>query len=570
MKVIKTVLLGVLTMFTLNAQQVEINDVYPKEVASKGFSLSQDASIKITGAAGVFRDDWRSVIYYAWILDSETREVVWHLLDDTDERDFRYSERSFEFDRDVDLKKGNYELYFTGAFANNNGNFDVRIRGFRDIVDQVFDSGRRRRYRSDIIDDLHVKVESRVLSEVEMNDLINSQIDEAVISFMRVGDREDKKKGFNLTKETKVRVYVIGEGTRDQVVDHAWIQNMATRERVFDMTYRNTNYAGGAEKNIKIDKTITLPAGSYMLKYSSDDSHSFDEWNDMPPDDPEFWGINVWPATETDRKNFAPYVKPKEATPVLALTQVRDDVLMSKGMTIAREVELNILCIGEGTDDMVDYGWITNAKTREKVWEMKEYRTEHAGGAEKNRMVEERITLPPGDYIVYYVTDDSHSYRDWNAAKPYDEDLYGISVWAIKERDMNLVKTFDANEYKNEDVIAELVRVGNNEDLRESFEIDQDTKVRIIAVSEGSGSEMDDYGYIKNVDTGRIVWEMRYRESDHAGGARKNREFNEILTLERGRYRIYFESDGSHSYRRWNADPPRNPELWGISVLKND
>ncbi len=92
--------------------------------------------------------------------------------------------------------------------------------------------------------------------------------------------------------------------------------------------------------------------------------------------------------------------------------------------------------------------------------------------------------------------------------------------------------------------------------------------MRILGIGEGSGGDMYDYGFIKNMDTGKIIWEMDYRNSEHGGGARKNREFNETMMLEKGTYRVYFETDGSHSYRRWNDDPPSNQELWGITVLK--
>ena len=39
---------------------------------------------------------------------------------------------------------------------------------------------------------------------------------------------------------------------------------------------------------------ITLPAGSYVLRYASDGSHSHADWNDDPPDDPDDWGITVF------------------------------------------------------------------------------------------------------------------------------------------------------------------------------------------------------------------------------------------------------------------------------------
>ena len=41
------------------------------------------------------------------------------------------------------------------------------------------------------------------------------------------------------------------------------------------------------------DETIVLPAGSYRLRYRSDDSHDYSGWNAMAPLE-EFWGIVVY------------------------------------------------------------------------------------------------------------------------------------------------------------------------------------------------------------------------------------------------------------------------------------
>ena len=41
------------------------------------------------------------------------------------------------------------------------------------------------------------------------------------------------------------------------------------------MTYRATEPAGGAPKNRRFDGVVTLPAGEYVLRYETDDSHSF-------------------------------------------------------------------------------------------------------------------------------------------------------------------------------------------------------------------------------------------------------------------------------------------------------
>lgn len=555
------------------SQKVEINRVYPQEIEAEGFTLSQDASVSVKGTAAVFTDDWRTLVFYGWIINSDTREVVWHLFDERGYRD-RDREGTYNFDVNVDLKKGNYELYFTGGNGNSSGwnngrNFSASSLG--DLVDAVFDSRRKSKYRDRYADELSISVESAGLKSASIDQLIDAKLKDAVVSFNRVREDEDLEEGFTLTAETSLDIYAVGEGQKREIFDYVWIHNAANRERVFEMNYRNTEFGGGAEKNLSLNETIKLPAGSYIVSYVTDDSHSYGDWNALPPDDPEFWGVTVWPSTAADAKNVTDFVKPKTATPLVDLTQVRDDELVSEGLKVSSEIEVRVLCLGEasGNDDLVDYGWIINAATREKVWEMDSWDAEHAGGADKNRMQQDRVTLPPGDYIVYYVTDDSHSYRDWNAARPHEDDLWGISVWATNDADVSKVSTFEPRGYKSENVIAEITMVGNDEYIKKTFELDQDTRVRVIGLGEGTDNDMHDFGYIKNMDTGKIVWEMRYRNSDYAGGARKNREFNEAITLEKGNYRIVYESDGSHSYRRWNADAPRDPERWGISIVKN-
>ena len=42
------------------------------------------------------------------------------------------------------------------------------------------------------------------------------------------------------------------------------------------------------------DATITLPAGDYILKYESDGSHAFGDWNAAPPEDPAAWSITLF------------------------------------------------------------------------------------------------------------------------------------------------------------------------------------------------------------------------------------------------------------------------------------
>ena len=76
--------------------------------------------------------------------------------------------------------------------------------------------------------------------------------------------------------------------------DYGWIKNRDSDEIVWKMTYDQTRWAGGAKKNRKVNKTLKLPAGRYVVVFVTDDSHSYNEWNSRPPDDPINYGITIF------------------------------------------------------------------------------------------------------------------------------------------------------------------------------------------------------------------------------------------------------------------------------------
>jgi hypothetical protein len=194
--------------------------------------------------------------------------------------------------------------------------------------------------------------------------------------------------------------------------------------------------------------------------------------------------------------------------------------------------------------------------------------TEHAGGGEKNRLFDGTIHLVPGAYIVHYQSDGSHSTSDWNAAPPAEAKYYGVSVFPASGR----LNRADIAPYVypsrgSEAAVVELTRMGNDEERRQTFQLDAETRLRIYALGEGRNGTMFDYGRIEDSD-GRVVWEMKYAETDPAGGAEKNRMFDGIITLPAGKYVLRYDSDGSHSYNDWNDDPPDDPDNWGIAVFR--
>lgn len=74
-----------------------------------------------------------------------------------------------------------------------------------------------------------------------------------------------------------------------------------------------------------------------------------------------------------------------------------------------------------------DRGWIED-EAGNTVWQMTNYHTQHAGGANKNRLVDTAIHLPKGNYTLRYITDESHSWGNWDDRAP-ETPFHGIVVY---------------------------------------------------------------------------------------------------------------------------------------------
>lgn len=257
---------------------------------------------------------------------------------------------------------------------------------------------------------------------------------------------------------------------------------------------------------------------------------------------------------------------------IVSLVKPGNDDFKSDGFTLKQTSHVRVYCIGERSNSrrlMADYGTIFDARTRAKVWTMDVDRTVHAGGASKNRMIDEIITLPQGSYTVTYTTDDSHSYGDWNDDAPYDAEHYGISVFGVGESFTSSSFTKFTQE-KDKGIIAQLVRMGDNADKSQNFKLEKATRVRIYAIGEGQNREMYDYGWIEDAHSQHVIWEMTYPMTFYAGGGRKNRMVNTNLLLEKGEYNLRWRSDDSHSYGDWNVDPPEDQQYWGITIFADE
>jgi len=568
---------------------IQLRDYSQVEVKGAGFSVPHSVSVHIEALGGGKKrdsnDEGADMYAYGWIINADTRDRVWKMtLDNTNTQD-----KDRIFDGSVNLPAGNYEVYFAAyGFQSKSGfgtiQMNVDRRDKRSKKSTEKDWGPFSWFYGFFTDDFYKDFEKRSktwgidisLSDPSVDEVmfnVPKDLPKVLFKSVKMGENDNVKQGFSLSKECKIRVYALGEISNgdEQFADYGWIVNTKTHKRIWEMSDGNEANAGGAKKNKKIDEILTLPAGEYILTYVTDASHSYLDWNSAPPEDPFNYGITLLATNDEDKGNFKLVDVQEIKNVILELTRVGDDETRNESFSLKEETDIRVYCIGErpNKNEMTDYGWIINAKTREKVWTMEATHTEHAGGGQKNRMVDEIITLPKGTYTVFYKTDDSHSYRDWNVDPPTDQKHYGITIMGEGEH-FNKENVEHNVSPKREGIIAQIVQVQNSENRTERFTIDKTSHVRVYAIGEGQNHDMYDYGWIENAQNGETVWEMTYGMTFHAGGARKNRSVNTTIILDKGEYVLHYVSDDSHSYHNWNSDEPDDPTMWGITLYKDD
>jgi hypothetical protein len=216
------------------------------------------------------------MVDYAWIVDAEHHKRVWTMrYDDTEHAGG--GEKNRLFDGTVHLVPGSYLVYY-------------RSDGSHSADDWNTAPPAEERFWGVSVFPASGKLNRADIGPFERVGRGNSP---ALAQLVDMGDEEDARRTFQLTAQTRLRVYALGEGRNGDMFDYGWIEDSSGRT-VWKMKYDETEPGGGADKNRMFEGVITLPAGSYVLRYTSDGSHSRANWNDEQPDDPGGWGISVY------------------------------------------------------------------------------------------------------------------------------------------------------------------------------------------------------------------------------------------------------------------------------------
>ena len=384
------------------------------EYVQQAFTLDEPMNIRIY-ALVEHPSGNRTPVDYGWIINSATRERVWEIDRFNSER-AGGGRKNRVFNDEIRLEKGSYVLHYVTDDSHSWDGFNM------EPPDDPVNWG------ITLLPGKDFKPASFHLVEA------TDERGKPLIDFTRARDNEYFEKAFELTKPATVRVYAIGEYSDgdNEFVDHGWIEDASTGEAVWEMTDRNTDNAGGDEKNRMFDGSVELKAGRYVAMYVTDDSHSYRDWNTSRPYDEKAYGMAIFPGDGFDQSTFT-LIKDDdvfEGTSLLArITAVRDRDRRRESFVLDKDTRVKIYALGEGQDRrMYDYGWIENTSTGRTVWEMTYRSTRHAGGADKNRECNDTILLEAGEYEVYYESDGSHSFGDWNAAAPRHPKDWGITV----------------------------------------------------------------------------------------------------------------------------------------------
>jgi len=429
--------------------------------------------------------------------------------------------------------------------------------------------------------------------------------------------------GFALPGPRNVEIEIVGAnqvrelegsgGAAFTKLENVWLVHAGSKERVwgFSAGERDAESGGGDAHN----ETVSLDEGEYALYCTSRKQRRSQpvSWVDWLEGDPQLdvqpssdggrtrlFNITVTgrgstlseneivaalaapidtPAVVVEDRSSAPPPPPRRSgsNPVsrsrsrtgailVELTRLEDNESTFSFFELDIRSDVRIVAIGEGMNgEMYDYGWLVNTSNGRTVWEMRYRDSEHAGGNRKNRLVDTTLTLRRGEYVAYFVTDDSHSYDDWNASPPDDERGWGVRVLeAVPEEEDEYDRRRGTERWA---VAAQLTGIRDDVRRRAWFTLDKRSLVRVYALGEGDRSEMYDYAWVEDADTRQTIWEMTYRASQHAGGASKNRMVDTTGWLPAGEYVVRYRSDDSHSPESWNDDPPRDRRNYGVTVF---
>jgi len=535
-------------------------DLHTRQLEHAAFELREPAEV-VVQATGSFDAEAMPVglATQGWIVRRADRKVVWHMDPGTVERG-----------------RGNIAHVRGDTFALKAGIYDVYYATYGQAKTR-----KRQRWHNDadkwqFVLRLTDETASARLLPNQRLDRIEDETANLIWKTSPMRNNQEQSYLFEVKQRTLLEIYAVGE-IDEEPQDYAWIEDAGTGARIWGMTRDNTEPAGGLASNRQFRGKLTLLPGTYRAVAKTNRRHAYRSWDANPPYNPAAWGLALY-ASDTDAiTSFDPW---HSREPIVSFTRVPNSAERDQRFEVEQPIHVVIYAVGEIDErrphNLYDYGELLKEESDRKrsVWKMSWEASDNAGGGEKNRFEVAFLRLEPGIYSFHYKTDGSHSFEGWNTHAPPDyPERWGATLFpmaATLDSDVVRVLHWDAPNVAVEhggDAIISWTRLRGEAEKSRVFELDKEAKLHIVALGEitPNGNQYD-YGWIKQIDSGEIVWEMELDNTHPAGGTVKNRRFDGVVTLPPGQYVVHYKTDNSHHYQDFNEERPEDPKAWGITI----
>ncbi len=565
---------------------VVISDVDLDRLRRHSFAVDRAARVTIEAVGSLNSTDEheREFAAYGWVLDRVRRKVVWQMEPGkvTRERGSVASVRDTFL-----LDAGTYDVYFTSHGNRSGSRFGISFLD-RLLGDESAWRGDQDRWKMIVRKAPGEEIQIKLLTD-ESDTALAPKYPNLVWTTAPMRGRREAEYIFQVSEAAQLSIYAVGEiGNRP--MDFGWIEDVASGERIWEMTLENTRHGGGWEVNRVYEDTIAVDEGIYRAAYQTDARQSWGDWVGNPPLDPAGWGVTLAASPAAAVSPFDPLANRE---PMIELTRVRDDERRQAQFKVNQPTQLAAFAVGEiGRSSRYDWGWLRNNDSQEIVWEMTYPRSRQSGDDESNRAELAFFRLEPGTYTLGYETDDSHSYDSWLHGRPEHPERWGVTLFPVaKQIDSSAVEVLDIETTALGDkhshpeppqppehpvhspplpgtMMVTLSGVGNEERAKATFTLQEESKLHVRAIGEITISGRYDYGWIEKADSGEIVWEMTFQNTQPAGGADRNRRYDGVVALGPGEYIVHYRTDFSHAYGDFGEEAPADPQGWGVRISK--
>ncbi len=398
---------------------ITLSDLDVYELHKQAFQISEPLKVVIDAVGSIDeRQEATGLAAYSWITLAHTGEVVWSMnaANTRQDESIVYVE-----EEELELDSGSYILYFASY-----GQLQRRSN-------LTFRKDRRKWHVT-----IHAPDNKTALRKITRP--LEGTSDRETWDAISLRREEKREIIIEVHRSAELEIHAIGQlGRHNEVqpVDYSRIEDAVSGRIIWQLSRDNTDWAGGIQENRMFKGQLVLPPSVYRAVAVTNSSHHYGSWKGNPPFHPEGWGLQIRTSDVDDVSTFDPWM---QRNAIIEFTGVGDDEYHVQSFTVEDTAAVVIYALGEitGPDNGYDLAWLDRQESAGEsvtIWEMSYEGSVPAGGHRKNRKEIEFIRLNPGVYRLYYESDGSHAYDDWNSAEPDYPERWGVGMFPVKNQE---------------------------------------------------------------------------------------------------------------------------------------